>query len=94
MWPQSHGQWDGNQSDNVYSGKMTIILHGHSNFRAATQRALDNFLWLSKCDPTFFFLCYVKGKPRVSLLFLQTAILGSQRSGRLVLTNLAAASVN
>lgn len=55
MWPQSHGQWDGNQSDNVYSGKMTTILHGHSNFRAATQRALDNFLWLSKCDPTFFF---------------------------------------
>lgn len=63
MWPQSHGPWDGNQSDNVYSVKMTTILHGHSNFRAATQRALDNFLWFSKCDPTFFFNAMQKANP-------------------------------
>lgn len=66
MWPQSHGQWDGNQSDNVYSGKMTTILHSHSNFRAETQRTLDNFLWLSKCDPTFF-LCVLCERQTQSL---------------------------
>lgn len=76
MWPQSHGQWDGNQSDNVYSGKMTIILHGHSNFRAATQRALDNFLWLSKCDPTFFFFMLCERQTQSLFVVLADSHLG------------------
>lgn len=94
----------GTKPDNIQGGKMANILRGHTDFRAAAQRAIDSSLLLFKHHlSTIFSFAMLERKPRVSLLSLQTAILGSQRPGSLpragqqsclVLLNLATASGN